>query len=190
MSTYSCVRATTEELTDYWAGDLADAQAAAFEEHLFSCSECARALAAIEALARGVGHIMRDSQLGVVVTDAVLNRLARDGVRVRSFVLAPGDVVPCAVWDGDEVMALRLRGDFTGATTVSVVRRLSSGEELARNADVPLTGARNEIILATPAASLRRLPSVQMEVTVIGESSGANRTMSTYTLRHAGALNR
>ena len=114
MSTRKCARTGTAELVDYWAGDLPEGDASSLEEHLFVCNDCAQHLADIESLTRALGQVIRGARFGAIVTEAVLNRLARDGVRVRTFTLSPGDVVPCAVWNDDDVMAVRLRGDFTG----------------------------------------------------------------------------
>jgi len=44
-------------------------------------------------------------------------------VRLRSYALSPGDVVACAVWDGDDVRVLRLRADLTGVHSIRLTRR-------------------------------------------------------------------
>jgi anti-sigma factor RsiW len=189
MTPSLCPRVASAELADYWAGDLPEPDANAFEDHLFACEDCARQLSEIAALARGIRDTMRASGVAAVVTESVLNRLARDGVRVRSYVLDPGDHVPCAVWDDDDVMAVRLRGDFSGATSVTIVRTLPGGEELNRSDDVPLAAGQRDVIIATPAAWLRTLPAVEIAIAVTAETAGVPRTLGTYTLHHAGALN-
>ena len=60
---------------------------AGFEEHVFTCADCARELAAAEALTRGITAVAREGRLHTVVTDAILNRLAADGVRIRTYTL-------------------------------------------------------------------------------------------------------
>ena len=75
------------DVVDYWAGDLTRADEDRIEEHVFACADCARELAAAEALARGIAAVAREGRLHSVVTDAILNRLAADGVRVRMFTL-------------------------------------------------------------------------------------------------------
>ena len=40
------------DVVDYWAGDLTRAEEDRIEEHVFTCAECARELAAAEALAQ------------------------------------------------------------------------------------------------------------------------------------------
>ena len=99
MTASGCDRITLADLTDYAAGELAAADAAAIEEHLFSCADCSARATEFDALVRAIPPALRSAEIPGFVTDAVLNRLARDGVRVRTFVLSPGAIVPCAVWD-------------------------------------------------------------------------------------------
>ena len=54
----------------------------------------------------------------------LLNQFARDGVRVRSYAIDAGGSVQCAVWEDDQVLVTRLRGDFRGVTAVDAVMRL------------------------------------------------------------------
>lgn len=61
-----------------------------------------------------------------LVTEAILSRLSHAGVRVRSYALSLGAVVPSAVWDDVEPMLLRLRADLGGS------RRLCSASPAAR----------------------------------------------------------
>ena len=110
MTAPGCERIALADLTDYAAGELPETEAAAIEEHLFSCADCGARAAELDALVRAIPPAVRSAEVGGFVTDAVLNRLAREGVRVRTYALSPGAVVPCAVWDDDELMALRLRG--------------------------------------------------------------------------------
>ena len=85
-----------DQIVDYWAGDLAAAEEARIEEHVFACDSCARELAAAEALAAGIAAVVREGRLNTVITDGILNRLAADGVRVRMFTLEHSGIVPCA----------------------------------------------------------------------------------------------
>ena len=116
MTIPGCDRIGLVELTDYAAGELAAADAAAIEEHLFACADCGARAAEFDAVVRAIPPALRSADVGGFVTDDVLNRLAREGVRVRTFALSPGAIVPCAVWADDELMVLRLRGDFGSAT--------------------------------------------------------------------------
>ena len=188
MTAPRCERIALADLTDYAAGELAAADGAAIEEHLFACADCAARAAEFDALVRAIPAAMRSAEVGGFVTDAVLNRLARDGARVRTFTLSPGAVVPCAVWDDDELMALRLRGDFGGASEFTLTQRIG-GTEVTRetgNADA----TNGEIVHIVPAAWVRRLPVVHVEVMLTAHEGGEERTVGTYTLVHGGTLHR
>ena len=188
MTAQSCRRLALADLTDYAAGELAGAEAAAVEDHLFSCPDCGARAAEFDGLASAIRAAVRSAQVGGFVTDAVLNRLAREGVRVRSFVLAPGAIVPCAVWDDDELMALRLRGDFGGAAEVTLSQRIAGSEVSRTTGEVSAAGG--EIIYTLSAASIRALPVVDIEVLLSARENGEERTIGSYTLVHGGSLQR
>jgi anti-sigma factor RsiW len=189
MKAPGCERIALAHLTDYAAGELPEAEAAAIEEHLFVCADCGARAVEFDALARAIRPAVRTAEVGGFVTDAVLNRLARDGVRVRTYALSPGAVVPCAVWEDDELMALRLRGDFAGASELTLSQRIA-GTEVSRTTGHVAAGSHGEIIYTLPAAWVRQLPVVDVEVLLTAQDGGQERAVGTYTLVHGGALHR
>jgi hypothetical protein len=188
MKAPGCDRVALADLADYAAGALSDPETAAVEEHLFSCADCGARAAELDALARAIPAAVRSAEVGGVVTDAVLNRLARDGVRVRSFTLSPGDVVPCAVWDGDELIALRLRGDFSDASEITMSQRIA-GTEVLRATDQMAT-VHGELTYALSATRVRELPVVDVEILVSARKEGEDRQIGSYRLVHGGSLHR
>lgn len=178
------------DVVDYWAGDLAPAEESRIEDHVFTCADCARELAAAEALARAVTAVAREGRLHSIVTDAILNRLAADGVRVRQYTLDGTGVVPCAVWADDELVVARIRADFTDVESVSIVTRQASGEEISRVSDIAVRPGQREILNAFAPARLRTLPPTRVCVTVTAQSGSRERTIAEYTLEHAGAFDR
>ena len=189
MTAPECDRIGLAELTDYAAGDLGDAETAALEAHLFTCAECGARAAAFDGFVRAIPPAVRSAAVGGFATDAVLNRLAREGVRVRTFALAPGAVVPCAVWEDDELMALRLRGDFGNAKEVTLLQRVGTTELVHVTSEVP-SGADGEVIYLMPAESIRHLPVVDVDILLTTTDDGSERTIGRYTLVHGGALHR
>jgi anti-sigma factor RsiW len=188
MNAPACERIALADLLDYAAGDLPEAEATSIEEHLFSCADCGARAAEFDAVVRAIRPAVRSGAVGGFVTDAVLNRLAREGVRVRSFALSPGATVPCAVWDDDELMALRLRGDFGGASEIMVSQRVA-GTEVSR-ATGQVAPRHGEIIYALPAGWVRQLPVVEVEVFLTAREDGEDRPIGSYTLVHGGSLHR
>ena len=178
------------EVFEYWAGELDAAAAARLEDHVFTCAGCAGLLAEGEALARSVRLVVRSGTFHAAVSDAVLNRLARDGARLRTFVVSPGDVVPCAVWDDDDVIVTRLRGDFSGVDVASVVATLANGQELSRSDAVPIRPGQQELIEATAAALIRQLPAITVQFRVTATRDGREQLIGEYTLEHEGSLSR
>src|SRR5262245_5309775 len=101
------------DLVNYLADDLDRADADRIEEHVFACADCARELGAAEALASGVAEIVRAGRFHSVITDAILNRLSADGVRMRTYTLEAHAITPCSVWADDDLVVARIRADFT-----------------------------------------------------------------------------
>jgi hypothetical protein len=184
----TCDRITLADLTDYAAGELTEAEATAIDEHVFSCAACADRAAEVDALIGAIPPAVRSAALGGFVTNALLNRLSREGARVRTFVLAPGDVVPCAVWEGDELVVMRMRGDFGGVTEITMSQRVA-GTEVIRTTG-PIDSADGEAIYVLPAAWVRQLDVVEVEVTLTAQDGGRERPIGSYTLLHGGTLQR
>ncbi|AMY06998.1 putative transmembrane transcriptional regulator (anti-sigma factor) [Luteitalea pratensis] len=189
MTIPGCDRIGLVELTDYAAGELAAADAAAIEEHLFACADCGARAAEFDAVVRAIPPALRSADVGGFVTDDVLNRLAREGVRVRTFALSPGAIVPCAVWADDELMVLRLRGDFGSATEFTLSER-AAGTELVRVSGQIVPSADGEVIYTLPAKSIRHLPVVNVEILLTAVDAGKEREVGSYTLVHGGSLHR
>jgi hypothetical protein len=179
------------ELADYWTPDIAPADIESIEAHVFECQRCAQLLATTEQLRSGIVMLARSGNVQAFVTDAVLNRLARDGVRVRSYALAPGGSVKCAVWADDEVILSRLRADFSGVTSVDAEMCLESGEPWAQATDVPVRAGASELLLALPASILRDGPNVPMRLTLRRSATGsAEGILAEYLFQHEGSLSR
>jgi anti-sigma factor RsiW len=190
MTSPRCERIALSDLTDYAAGELSDAEATVIEEHLFSCADCSVRAAEADMLVRTIAAAVRSAEIGGFSTDAVLNQLARDGVRVRSYSLSPGSIIPCAVWDDDELMALRLRGDFGGVGEVTMTQHVAGGGELIRATGQVTASRDGEIIYVLPAALIRHLPEVQVDVRLTTTDGGEERPIGSYTLVHEGSLRR
>ena len=184
-----CERIALSDLTDYTAGGLPEAEAAAIEDHLFSCADCGARAAEFDALVRAIRPAVRSAEVGGFVTDAVLNRLARDGVRVRTYALSPGAMVPCAVWHDDELMALRLRADAGGASEFTLSQRVA-GSEVSRATGQVAASSHGEIIYTVPAAWVRQLPVAEVEVVLTAHEGAEERPAGSYILVHGGSLHR
>jgi len=178
------------DVIDYWAGDLSRAEEDRIEEHVFTCADCAREFASAEALARSIATVAREGRLHSVVTDAILNRLAADGVRIRTYTLEGAGIVPCAVWADDDLVVARIRADFAEVDSVTIVTSRASGEEISRLSDIAVRPGQREILNALSAAHLRKLPATSVRVTVTAQLADGERTIAEYALEHGGAFDR
>ena len=189
MNAPGCERIALADLTDYAAGELPEVDAAAIEEHLFACADCGARAAEFDVLVRTMRTAVQSAEVGGFVTDSFLNRLSRDGIRVRTYSLSPGAVVPCAVWDDDELMALRLHADFGGASEITMSQRVD-GTEVIRATSAVTASSPGEMIYLLSAAWVRELPVVEVEVVLTAHEGGAERPIGSYTLVHGGSLQR
>jgi hypothetical protein len=180
------------ELAEYWTSDIATTESERLEAHVFECNQCARLLAQADQLRTAIGDLAQAGAIQAFVTDAVLNRLARDGVRVRSYALGPGESVRCAVWADDDVLVTRLRGDFTGITSVDAEMRFDTGEDWGRVTDVPVRDGATEIVFALPASLVRKAPNAPMRLILRGAVAGSSsgNVLAEYVFHHEGALDR
>jgi hypothetical protein len=187
MTGEQCARgASFADLLDYWIGDLDAASADRVEAHIFECSECTECLADIAVIAAAVADAVRGGRIQTVIDDAVLNRLSRDGLRIRLYAPQPGTFIPCAVWPEDDLVVSRLKGDFGGYDELTLVLRADDGRELSRSTDIPLVAGTHEILAATSAAQLRQLPSMRLRLIVSGKRGDAERVIGEYGLEHGG----
>src|SRR5262245_54919338 len=166
MSTPSSACLSIGELSDYWTADASPEDIERIEAHVFECGACTELLAEADRLRRSIGSVARAGNFQAILTDGLLNQLAHDGVRVRSYAIDAGGSVQCAVWDEDEVLVTRLRADFSGVTSLNAVMRLDTGEEWGRASDIPVAEGAREVIIAFPAELVRRAPEVPMRFTL------------------------
>ena len=175
------------ELADYWTSDVPAADAERIEAHVFECARCARLLAEAEQLRAGIGALALGGSVQAFVTDSFLNQLARDGVRVRTYSLEPGDSVRCSAWSDDEVIVARLRADFKGIAAVDAEMRAPTGETWGQSTDVPVREGATEIVLALPATRIRSAPEGPMRLTLRTSGSPAGTVIAEYVFNHEGA---
>jgi hypothetical protein len=180
-----------DDLADYWASDAPPAEIERIEAHVFECAGCARLLSEAERLHAAIGALAQSGSVQAFVTDALLNRLARDGVRVRSYALGPGETIRCAIWSDDDVLVTRLRADFTGVTSVDAELRLETGEQWSQTTDVPVSEGATELVMALPASVVRNAPNALIRLTLRGSAgSGKEHVLAEYGFDHEGTLER
>ena len=176
-----------EALLDYWARDLADGnETDQVEEHLFACGDCSARLQSLAALGPGLATLVRQGRISGIVSRAMLNRMQHDGIHVRMYSLAPGETVPCAVFPGDDLVVAALRADFSGVDAVTLSVTGPADSPSGEINDVPVSGPEGEVLWATPAAVVRQMPSMRLQLTLA--SAGATRAeLGRYVLDHSAS---
>jgi anti-sigma factor RsiW len=184
MTTACASPIADERLIDYWAGDLPADEGSSLEEHVFSCADCTARLEAVASVAGGVAALARQGRISGVISRALLNRLQRDGVRVRQFTLDPGETVPCAAFPGDDVVVASLNANLTGVRAVSLRVTGPGDAPFGAVDDIPVAAAATGVLWATPGAWVRSMPSQQLRLT-LRSADGAG-LLGEYVLEHTG----
>jgi hypothetical protein len=179
---------TVADLVDYWIADVDREQAERIEQRIFECAGCGECLADIEAMSRGVSEVVRGGRFHSILTESLLNRLSRDGMRIRTYTLERGAIIPCAVWADDDLIVSRLRADFTGVEQVTVALQLESGDELSRVSNIPIAPGQTELLDAVSADRLRQLPPARLRLVLTGTRAGKEHVIGEYGLEHAGNM--
>jgi anti-sigma factor RsiW len=110
VTSVDCTTLSFDRLVDYTAGELPANDERRMEAHYFECRRCARRLVVVEALAGGVGALVRHGAARASVTREVVRRIAQEGLALRRYALAPGHVVPCTAAPTDDFVLVELRG--------------------------------------------------------------------------------
>jgi hypothetical protein len=171
-------------LLDYWAGD-AGADADRIEEHAFECSECSRRLAAVAELAQGIARVAAvRGGIAMVLTQALVDRLAADGVKMRHYRVDPGHSVQCSIGADDDLSITYLSADLRDVQRVNVVS-FAHGQEWARIEDAPIDVATGRVIFSVGGDLARTFPAITVRVELQAcERDGSTRLLGAYTFQH------
>lgn len=169
-----------EDMIDYLAGDLTDEVAARFEDHLFDCEECAGATDELRTTADGVRAVVAAGKVAMAASPALLERLEREGVRVRHHRAGLPGPVPCWVARDDDYIASHLPGDFTGLESVDVVTIRADGVEMRRVREVPVAPGDREVTMLTAGDVIRSFPSMTFRYVLLA----GERVVAEYVFEH------
>ncbi len=171
-------------LEDYWLADLSSTEEDTVEQHLLACSECSGRLRGIIDLAGGIRGVARGGTLRVVITDAFLNRLAQEGLRVREYRATPGGRVACTVTAEDDLVVGRFVAPLGGLVRVDLAQYDAGGREVERFADLPFDPSRGEILFTARVDVLRTLPATVQSYRLLAVEAGGERVLAEYTFAH------
>ncbi len=174
-----------ERLVAWWMGELAGAPQEDVEAHLFACGPCAARAERLAAIDGGIAALAGSGVVDGALPDAVLDRLVQRGVRVRTFEVRAGEHVPCAVAPDDDLMNVRLVGDFTGVVRLDVAMLTPDGAEQVRFHDVLLDPAARAVNLTAVSPKIRALPSMQLRFRALDVRPDGERSLGDFVLDHS-----
>ena len=176
-----------ETLIAYWLGELPVPAEAIVEEHIFSCAFCTRRLEELTALAFGVRAAVRNGAMPAAITNAFLESMRHQGMRIREYVLAPGESVNCTIRAEDDAVVSRLRVPLAGVKRVDALQSLDLGEgrvQQWRLEDVPFDPDAGEVLSLPCAAELKKMPAHTFLVQLVAVDEDGERPLGEYTFAH------
>jgi hypothetical protein len=171
-------------LMDYWLGELPGSQEEPVEVHLLGCEVCSERLQEMAALAGGIRECARGGNIRVVLSGAFLERLARDGFRIRQYAPPAGGKVACTVTAQDDLLIGRLTADLSRASRLDLVLCDASGREMERIEDLPFHPAGRDVILNYPIGVARSLPANVLRMKLLDVTASGEHLIGEYTFDH------
>jgi len=180
----ACARPVADaDLVDWWTGDLPDTRRRRVEEHLLSCGSCSSRAERVHELGEGIGPLVRAGALPLTVLPSVVERLRREGRRIREYRVSPGGGVQCTVGPEDDVVLSRLVADLHGVSRLDLVSRVDDGPE-ERFADVPFDATAGEVVFSPAADVLRAQPAHVARFRLLAIDAEGERLLGEYTFDH------
>jgi hypothetical protein len=176
-------------LADYWLAALTDSHEEAVELHLLDCDECGARLREAIALAEGVRKLAREGSLQMVVSEALVERAAEEGLRVRQYAPPAGGSVQCTVTAEDDLLIARLAANLSGAKRVDLCLCDQRGVEQFRMPDIPFQSGAGSVIFQESMTRAKAAPSETMIARLVGfDEAGVERLLGEYTFHHTRTL--
>jgi len=176
---------STERWLEYYLADPAVDDAGGIEEHLFECGECGAVLAAIHRTAAAIVGVVRGAALGSGGTTALLNRMSRDRLNVRHYVIEPGETVACTVAADDDFMAGRFvlpPGEFE---RIDMRVLAANGDELMRVNDIVVDVRYRHAVVFIPARPVQKEESGLTQYALVVPDGTGDREIARYSMDHA-----
>lgn len=168
-----------DALVDYWCDECGDSP---LDDHLLGCDVCCGRLGWLAALSDAIPDAVRSGGAMIVMTPAVLGRLAAGGLRIREYRLAAGGSVNCTITPADDLVVAHLAAPLAGLRRVDLVA--TAGGVAHRIDDVPFDAASGEIVVAPRARDLRALGVATESARLIAVDTGGERVIGEYTFHH------
>ena len=176
-------------LTDYWLAALPESEVERVDEHLLGCDRCGDRLRHIIALAGAVRDLAREGSLMMVVSDAFLQRVAQEGLRVREYAPPNLGSVACTVTAEDDFLIGRLTADLSSAKRVDLYFYDERGVEKIRLTDIPFDAGGGGVDFQYSITHAKAAPTETMIARLVAlDDAGSERLVGEYTFNHIRTL--
>lgn len=179
----TCPALQTQELTEYWLGELDTAHERRVDEHLLACAACSERLSALVEMGGAIRRAFVDGWLNIVLPEPFIRRIKEAGFRVREYDLAAGGSVDCTVTQEDDFVVSYLRAPLRDVQRLDVlIDDQTSGKFRAR--DVAFDPDADSLVTVTSTAYLRTLKHSRQRVQLVAVEGVQERVIADYTFNH------
>lgn len=176
-------------LADYWMGMLPTADEQTIEEHLLACDRCGERLRGVISLAEAVRKLARQGSLRMIVSDAFLERAAKEGLHIRQYAPPAGGSVACTVTAEDDILVGRLAANLSNAKEVDLSICDERGIEQLRLRDIPARPEAGGVIYQESITFAKGLPTLTIIARLLArDESGGERLLGEYRFNHTRSL--
>jgi len=183
MKRAACTELQTQELTEYWLGELDEAREQRVDEHLFACAACSSRLGALVDLGAAIRRTFVEGWLSIVLPEPFLRRIKDAGFQVREYHLPLGGSVSCTVTPDDDFVVSHLRAPLKGVKRLDVlIDDTTSGKHRAN--DVAFDPQADGLVTMTSTAYVKSLKHSQQRVRLVAVDGVEERVIADYTFNH------
>ncbi|MBX7183908.1 MAG: hypothetical protein K1Y01_02085 [Vicinamibacteria bacterium] len=179
-----CARPIADSvLLEWWVGEVEARDGRDLDEHLLACRWCSERAEELSRLADGVAGLVRSGKLQAVVTAEVVERMRREGRRVREYRVSAGGGVQCSLAPDDDFLVARLEASVDPGTRVDLLSRVDGGPE-HRVSDIPFVQGGSEIWVTEPVDEIAARPAHVQRLRLVAVTSEGDRLIGEYTFNH------
>lgn len=173
-----------DTLLDYWCGDLDTGSEEQIEEHYLGCAHCSRRLEQLKDLAQGVRSLARSSGATMIVNEAFVRRLARDGRHLREYRVPLNGSVNCTVTADDDFLVSYLEAPLAGVQRIDMLTLDNDGRILLRQDDIPFDADSGSVIFLPGIEAIRALPKTTMHLRLLAVDELGDHVLGDYRFHH------
>jgi hypothetical protein len=173
----------TQDLLEYWLGELDDAHEQRLDEHVFACAACTERLTAMVDLGAAIRRVFVHGNLNIVLPEPFIQRVKAAGLRVREYTLQPGGSVDCTVTPDDDLVVSYLRAPLRDVRRLDLLIDDTTAGKLRAN-DVAFDPSAEGLVAVTSTLFLRTLRRSTQRVQLVAVEGVHERVLADYTFNH------